>query len=130
MVTEDSIAVTCFNPYRFSEQLHIPLAQNKQCVQRKKIDDAMLFPSEGLGEDLSKYVAETWPDGVVRIVRTNERSGLIRARLAGARAATGDVLIFLDSHCEAAPGWWVVIVICTLHFFISHSFFLLEEKPF
>lgn len=83
---------------------YILLALNKQCVQ-KKYDDAMLFPSEGLGEDLSKYVAETWPDGVVRIVRTKERSGLIRARLAGARAATGDVLIFLDSHCEAAPGW-------------------------
>lgn len=60
---------------------------------------------EGLGEKLSKYVAETWPDGIVHIVRTKERSGLIRARLAGARAATGDVLIFLDSHCEASPGW-------------------------
>ncbi|XP_052807229.1 probable N-acetylgalactosaminyltransferase 9 isoform X1 [Mya arenaria] len=59
----------------------------------------------GLGQELTDYVAKTWPDGVVRVVRTKERSGLIRARLAGARAATGDVLIFLDSHCEAAPGW-------------------------
>ena len=48
---------------------------------------------------------EAWPDGVVKIVRTTERSGLIRARLAGAKAATGDVLIFLDSHCEVGPGW-------------------------
>lgn len=31
--------------------------------------------------------------------------GLIRARLAGARMATGDVLIFLDAHCEAVTGW-------------------------
>ncbi|CAL1528786.1 unnamed protein product [Lymnaea stagnalis] len=54
---------------------------------------------------LEQYVTDTWPDGLVRIVRTSERSGLIRAKIAGAKAATGDVLIFLDSHCEAGPGW-------------------------
>ncbi len=54
---------------------------------------------------MKSYIAETWPDNVVRIVRTEERSGLIRARVAGAQAAKGDVLIFLDAHCEASPGW-------------------------
>lgn len=33
------------------------------------------------------------------------RSGLIQARLTGAREAQGDVLIFLDAHCECAHGW-------------------------
>lgn len=31
--------------------------------------------------------------------------GLTRARLAGARYAAGEVLVFLDSHCEAQPDW-------------------------
>lgn len=31
--------------------------------------------------------------------------GLIRARLQGARVATGDVMIFLDAHCEATKDW-------------------------
>ena len=56
-------------------------------------------------ERVKEYIATEWPDGVVKYVRTKERSGLIRARTAGAKAATGDVLIFLDSHCEAAEGW-------------------------
>ncbi|CAG5128817.1 unnamed protein product, partial [Candidula unifasciata] len=58
-----------------------------------------------LKEPLKKYILETWPEGLVRLVRTPERSGLIRARIAGAKAATGDVLIFLDSHCEVNIGW-------------------------
>ena len=58
-----------------------------------------------LKTDLENYIVKTWPDGIVRLVRTNERSGLIRAKIAGAKAAEGEVLIFLDSHCEANAGW-------------------------
>ncbi len=59
--------------------------------------------SEELGESLDKYVA-TLPVET-RVVRLTERSGLIRARLAGASQARGSVLIFLDAHTEASPGW-------------------------
>ena len=65
----------------------------------------VIYKPAGLGEELHEYVRKTWPDGVVKIVRTSERSGLIRARLAGAKAATGEVIVFLDSHCEANVDW-------------------------
>lgn len=41
----------------------------------------------------------------VRILRMEQRSGLIRARLRGAAATRGQVITFLDAHCECTSGW-------------------------
>jgi len=53
-----------------------------------------------LDEHLASHYA-----GKVKVIHADKREGLIRTRLLGAHAATGEVMIFLDSHVEANTNW-------------------------
>jgi len=65
------------------------------------VDDAS--ERDFLGSKLEKYVAQL--PVKVHVLRQHKRTGLIRARLTGAAAATGQVITFLDAHCECTKGW-------------------------
>ena len=55
-------------------------------------------------KQLDDHLAENY-NGKVKVVHAKKREGLIRTRLLGAKHATGEVLIFLDSHVEANINW-------------------------
>ncbi|XP_001352715.1 N-acetylgalactosaminyltransferase 6 [Drosophila pseudoobscura] len=57
-----------------------------------------------LHAELELYIKEHFSK-IVRVVRLPNRTGLIGARSAGARNATAEVLLFLDSHVEANYNW-------------------------
>jgi len=56
-----------------------------------------------LGSQLETAVAKL--PVPVHVFRTGVRSGLIRARLLGAKHAKGSIITFLDAHCECTEGW-------------------------
>lgn len=59
-------------------------------------------------QQLDDYVA-TLPVRTY-VLRTEKRSGLVRARLLGAKNVTGQVITFLDAHCECTEGWLVPLL--------------------
>lgn len=66
------------------------------------IEATVCVSSEHLKVPLDEYMVRL---PKVRILRTKKREGLIRTRLLGAARAKGEVITFLDSHCEANVNW-------------------------
>ena len=50
--------------------------------------------------NVTKHIDEENIGNKVKLVTAPERLGLIRARIFGAKQASGEVLVFLDSHVE------------------------------
>ncbi|XP_054163141.1 polypeptide N-acetylgalactosaminyltransferase 11-like [Oppia nitens] len=55
-------------------------------------------------DKLRDFVDKELPNKV-KLIRTPERAGLIRARMYGAYHSTGQTMVFLDSHCEVNTDW-------------------------
>lgn len=60
-------------------------------------------PSESEGGKNGETLADR--SGKVKLVRNSERMGLINSRTRGAEAANGEVVVFLDAHCEVSYNW-------------------------
>lgn len=105
------------------------LDDNSQRGEKRLAKSMRELCSEELKGKLDRYIERF--GGKVRLIRKNVRHGLIRAKLAGAKEAKGEAVVFLDSHCEANHGWLEPLlqrlkekpsaVICPIIDFISVS---------
>ncbi|KIH47730.1 hypothetical protein ANCDUO_22205 [Ancylostoma duodenale] len=58
-----------------------------------------------LTEHLQKFASLKGYADKMKITRNDERQGLIRAKTLASRLATGEVIVFMDSHCEVTERW-------------------------
>lgn len=65
------------------------------------VDDASTISN--LADGLAEHIEANIP--IVKLIRLPERSGLIQARIIGAKVATSETLVFLDAHCEVYHNW-------------------------
>ncbi|BFZ07652.1 hypothetical protein BsWGS_10691 [Bradybaena similaris] len=54
---------------------------------------------------LKSFVEQNFPQGLVKLIRLEQRQGLIRARMEGLKYATGEAVSFFDSHMEVNIDW-------------------------
>lgn len=71
------------------------------CADRMPVFVSVHF-SGHMKSVLSEYVSHL--EGV-RLIRSTKRLGVGGCRTLGATRAAGEVLVFMDSHCECQRGW-------------------------
>ncbi|XP_064613724.1 polypeptide N-acetylgalactosaminyltransferase 5-like isoform X2 [Liolophura sinensis] len=101
----DTSVIVCFHNEAFTVLLrtvHSIIDRSPPHLLKEIILVDDFSDMEHLQKPLEDYIAKL---GKVKVVRTKQREGLIRARLLGYSVATGQVLTYLDSHCECAEGW-------------------------
>lgn len=101
----DTSVVVCFHNEAWSVLLrtvHSIIDRSPPHLLKEVILVDDFSDMDHLKKPLEDYIAKL---DKVKVVRTKQREGLIRARLLGYSASTGTVLTYLDSHCECAEGW-------------------------
>lgn len=100
--------IICF----FNEHLETLLRSVSTVIRRtptKVLKEIILVDDssdlDDLKDDLKVEFDKLDSKHKLKIIRNENREGLIRSRVYGARQATGDVLIFLDSHIEVNKEW-------------------------
>ncbi|KAG7244870.1 hypothetical protein INR49_027917 [Caranx melampygus] len=106
-----------------------------EIIVSETVRGQLVLPYEHLKGALEEYMVRM---PKVRILRTKKREGLIRTRLLGAAAAKGEVITFLDSHCEANVNWLPPLldriaqnrktIVCPLIDVIDHDNFHYETQ--
>ncbi|XP_046875454.1 polypeptide N-acetylgalactosaminyltransferase 15-like [Hypomesus transpacificus] len=97
--------VICFHDEAWSTLLRtvhsvLDTASKKHLREVLLVDD---FSQQGyLKSVLSEYVSHLER---VRLIRSMRRLGVAGCRTLGAARALGEILVFMDSHCECHRGW-------------------------
>uniref|UniRef100_A0ACB8FVG8 Uncharacterized protein n=1 Tax=Sphaerodactylus townsendi TaxID=933632 RepID=A0ACB8FVG8_9SAUR len=82
--------------------VHSILATSPRALLREIILVDDLSTQGYLKTSLSEHISKL---AGVKLIRSNKRLGVVRGRMLGAARATGDVVVFMDSHCECLKGW-------------------------
>jgi polypeptide N-acetylgalactosaminyltransferase len=103
----DASVVIVFHNEAWSTLLRTVHSVISRSLPRKLLREIILVDDSSnrtfLHQDLETYTAQL--PLPVKVTRSPNRVGLIKARLLGAAAAVGHVLVFLDAHCEVTDGW-------------------------
>jgi len=97
-----SVILAAHNEHQYLERTIdsiIAESDPKELVEIIIVDDASEPPLEEITKKMNRHQDK------VKIIRHDERQGLIRSKTVGARASLGDLVIFLDAHVKPEKNW-------------------------
>jgi len=87
-----------------ADAIHACLASLRaQTLSPDRASEIVLVDSGGVSEAARARIERTWP--ALRLLDLPAGTGYYEAKLAGARATSGDVVVFCDSDVEYASDW-------------------------
>lgn len=97
-----SIVLPCANEGKYAWQTAQSLAE----LTPESVLHEVIVVDDGSTPPLStQFPPEIVKTAKVKFLRHESHTGLINAKSAGANAATGDIVVFLDCHVKPAPKW-------------------------
>lgn len=99
-----SIIIPNYNGKRFLDTCLVALRAQTHPHELTEV----ILVDDASTDDSVAYIREHYPE--VKVVQLERNSGLAIGCNAGARAATGDLLVMLNNDTEAEPGWLAALV--------------------
>lgn len=76
---------------------------NGTCIT--ETEEVNINLSDILKVRLKNFVEQNFPKDLVKLIRLENRQGLIQARMEGLRHVTSETVSFFDSHMEVNKDW-------------------------
>lgn len=102
-----SIVLASFNEHKYIQRT---LESIVNATHPHVLEEIIIVDDASDPPMVTAYNTVQFPPPLVKVIRHENREGLIRSKKEGGDAALGSIIVFLDAHVRPDPGWAIPII--------------------